>query len=85
MPENEWEKYSVYVLKAIEAIDKNLKIMDDKMDSNFKSVTEEHNELKQEFKVFKSVMNLKSGTWGAIGSLVGLAVMLGVMLVKGLI
>jgi len=86
MTKNGWSEWSKHVLLTLQALDKNQKDMNTKIDEMVKVQTTISNEIKHkvgdvDFKEVQTELKFKSGMWGAIAGLIptiGLLILLSI-------
>jgi len=69
--ENEWEQWSVYVLKELERLNDCYSSLDTKV-----------NKISTDIATLKSEVRMKGGVWGALGAMVPICIILLIWLVK---
>lgn len=71
---DDWGQWNKYVLENIKEIKEDMRLLNEKVDT-----------LLLNFAVFEKEMKIKSGIWGAVGSVATIVVILAVILIRHLI
>jgi len=82
-----WNEYAIYVLKTLEALDKKISTVSDKIDTNkdltskeIKDLRDDIAGLKSNIGLLKERINIRSSVFGSLGSAITLAIFLIVQL-----
>lgn len=93
---NGWGEWSKYVLEAIKELNEEQKDITHKIEGNYKeiiekiesmktAVVEQVNKLDKKYVQLSTEVKLKSGIWGALGSLIPIITTITVLLLSGII